>query len=583
MHRAIAFDAVGVRRFRDERRILAALEHSAIARLLDGGVDDGLPWFAMEYVQGVSIDQWADAHTLPIEARIELFCRVCEAVQHAHTRLIVHRDLKPANILVSERGDPKLLDFGIAKLLAADESNSSAFTRPGAQPMTVAYAAPEQLRGDGPSTASDIYSLGVLLHVLLSAQLPRESTRLSAALLLPPERDDLDKEFGAKVAAARGTTLARLHRRLKGDLDTIVARAMHVDQQRRYPTADALAADLRRHLDGRTVLARPDTTAYRIRKFVTRHAFGSSIAAAGTALVIAFTIVTSLQSNRLRAQAIELREQAVKLTDERDKATEVTEFLTGLISSADPYQPSGHVPTLREALDRGAKMLESELADRPEVRAHLLNSIAPAYFGLGDWDRAGDLAVQATDLWRTARGPNDSQVAASLMYLASVRLSQRRADEAEKYTRQAIDIFSRIGAKRSDYISAISLLGAVLQRQGRLKEADQVIRKLLVDERARRPIDSARIAQLSRNLAHVLRDEHAYADAVPLYQDAYNLHLAMFGAKHPETANSAVNLGNAYSQLGNTFAAESLLRAGVATKKLLLGIDHPDVIDDQLT
>lgn len=583
MHRVISFDAVGVRRFRDERRILAALEHPAIARLLDGGVDDGLPWFAMEYVPGAAVDQWADVHALPVEARITLFCRVCEAVQHAHARLIVHRDLKPANILVSESGDPKLLDFGIAKLLANAESSGNAHTRPGSQPMTVAYAAPEQLRGDAPSTASDIYSLGVLLHLLLCGQLPREGMRMSAALLLPPLSDTPNTEFSVYAAAARGTTVAKLHRQLQGDLDTIVARAMHTEQQRRYPTADALAADLRRHLDGRTVLARPDTAAYRIRKFVTRHAFGSTIAAAGTALVIAFTIVTSVQANRLRAQATALREQAGKLTNERDKATEVTQFLTDLISSADPYQSSGHIPTLHEVLDRGAKLAETSLADRPDVRAHLLSSIAPAYFGLGDWDRAGKLAEQALAIRRATLAPSNPEIAASLLYLASVRLNQRQNADAEKFTREAIAIFDQNTVARVDRISAISQLGAVLQRQGRLDEAQEVIRTLLVDERAHQPVDSARIAQLSRNLAHVLRDKHSYAEAVPLYQDAYNLHLALFGRSHPETANSAVNLGNAYSQLGNATATESLLRAGVATKKQLLGAAHPDVIEDQLT
>lgn len=585
MHRAISFDAIGVRRFRDERRILAALEHPAIARLLDGGVDDGLPWFAMEYVQGAPIDQWCDNRMLSVEDRIALFNRVCEAVHHAHARLIVHRDLKPANILVSESSDPKLLDFGIAKLLAdAGSNNTAALTRPGSQPMTVAYAAPEQLRGDSPSTVSDVYSLGVMLHQLLCGQLPRENGRLSSTLQLPPEHDPTDTRFGTNIALARGTTLAKLHRQLRGDLDTIVARAMHVDQQRRYTTANALAEDLRRYVEGRPVLARPDTATYRVKKLITRHPFGTALAVGGTALAIAFMTVTSVQSSRLRTQAIELREQATKLTAERDKATEVTQFLTDVISSADPYQESGHVPTLHEVLDRGAKLAETSLKERPEVRAHLLSSIAPAYFGLGDWDRAGAIAEEAVNIRRHSLPQRRGELAASLLYLTGVRMNQGRAAEAEPYVREAIAIYNTLPEiTHAERVSAASTLGVVLQRQGRLSEAENVIRTLLTEESKRQPVDNARVAQLSRNLGHVLRDKHLYAEALPLYQAAYDLHVSLYGREHPEAANSAVNLGNVYAKLGNAAAAESLLRAGVATKRRLLGLEHQDVAADQIT
>ena len=584
MHRAISFDAIGVRRFRDERRILAVLEHPAIARLLDGGVDDGLPWFAMEYVQGAPIDQWCDTHALSIEARIVLFSRVCEAVQHAHARLIVHRDLKPANILVSDAGNPKLLDFGIAKLLAdASSDTNPALTRPGSQPMTAAYAAPEQLRGDPPSTSSDVYSLGVLLHQLLSGRLPRGSARLSSTVTLPADQNG-GIEGATDVAAARGTTLVKLRRQLRGDLDTIVARALHPDAQRRYPTAIALAEDLQRYLAGLPVFARPDTATYRLRKLVTRHPFGTSLVIVGAALVVAFMTVTTLQSRRLRAQAIALREQAVKLTSERDKATEVTQFLTDVISSADPYQKTGHVPTLHEVLDRGAQLAETSLRDRPEVRAHLLSSIAPAYFGLGDWDRAGSIAEEAVNIRRATLPPNSGELGASLLYLAGVRMNQGRAPEAERHVREAIGIFDGLNTiTHAERVSAVSTLGVVLQRQGKLADAEQVIRRLLVDERQRQPMDTARVAQLSRNLAHVLRDSHAYSEALPLYQTAYDLHVALYGREHPEAANSAVNLGNVHAKLGNATAAESLLRGGVATKRRLLGIEHPDVAADQIT
>ncbi|MEP6763554.1 MAG: serine/threonine-protein kinase [Gemmatimonadaceae bacterium] len=584
MHRAISFDAVGVRRFRDERRILAALEHPSIARLLDGGVSDGQSWFAMEFVNGAPIDSWCDERTLSIAARVALFCRVCEAVQHAHARLVVHRDLKPANILVTDSGDPKLLDFGIAKLLADAEPENSLLTRPGMQPMTVSYAAPEQLQGAAPSTTTDIYSLGVLLHVLLTGQLPREGMRASAVVFARPESDTTEPDFVARVVRARRSTSSRIERQLRGDLDVIVARALHADQQRRYPTADAFAADLRRHLEGRPVLARPDTATYRLRKLISRHPIGSVVTVAGVALFVAFTSVTFVQSRRLRAQADELLAQAKTLTAERDKATDVTEFLTDVISSADPYQPSGRVPNMREVLDRGAANAASQLSDRPEILAQLYGAMAPAYFGFGDLERAGNLAEQAVQLWRRAKGPADSSVGAALLYLANVRLNQKRAKDAEAETREALSIFNRVGnTAHSDIASAMSILGSALRQQGRLTDAEVVLRNLLESERAYLPHDASRVAQVARNLGHVLRDKHSYVDALPLYQEAYNAHLALYGPEHPETANSAVNLGYAHSLVGNAVAAESLLRAGVATKRRLLGISHPDAAGDQLT
>jgi serine/threonine-protein kinase len=302
-----AGDERAVRRFVEERQILATLDHPDIARLFDGGVSDGVPWFAMEYVEGLPIDRYCDERGLSVEERLRLFCRVCAAVQYAHRNLVVHRDLKPANILVTAAGAVKLLDFGIAKVLAQGViGGAESLTATGERLLTPLYASPEQLRGDLVSTASDVYALGVLLYELLTGRGPyrlttREPHEVARAIL---------EQEPARMSAVAPAAVAR---RLRGDLDTIVAMALDKDVARRYGSADQLALDVRRHLDGQPVSARPDSGFYRARKFVRRHRVGVGLAAALALLVAGFGIVSAVQSLRIRAQA-------ARIVVERDRA-----------------------------------------------------------------------------------------------------------------------------------------------------------------------------------------------------------------------------------------------------------------------
>lgn len=583
-------DAVDLRRFQDERRILAALNHPAIARLVDVGVDDGAPWLAMEYIVGSPIDLWCNTRCASIDDRLALCCTVADAVHHAHTRLVVHRDLKPANILVTEDGRPTLLDFGIAKLLDA-RADMAEHTMPGLQPMTPAYASPEQKRGEAPSTASDVYALGVLLHLLVTGTLPRDHTLPSLSLTSTagePRSGDRRAGTGqivdaARVAVERRTTATRLQRRVRGDLDAIITCALDPDPAARYATADALAADVRRHLSGLPVLARRDSVRYRLRKLVARNPAASAAIAVAAGLAIAFTGSIVVQSRQLRAQARALEEQTLTLRLERDKATEVTRFLQGLLASADPYEPGTKVPTLRDVLDRGAADVDERLQRRPEIQAQLYSAMAPAYYGLGDWTRAGELAAQSVALRRAATIPDKAELAAALIYLANVRLNQRRGAEAEAHVREALALTRASAGAHSDLlIPALSTLGSALQKQGKFDEATEILASLLRDERARRPLRRERVAQLARNLGHVKRDQHRYADAITLYAEAYANHTASLGSDHPESANSAVNLGNAYFLAGDLARALPLLRDGVMTKRRLLGVGHHDVAGDQL-
>jgi serine/threonine protein kinase/tetratricopeptide (TPR) repeat protein len=284
-----------IRRFHDERQILAALDHPDIARLLDAGVtDEGLPWFAMEYVEGIPIDRHCDERRLEIEDRLALFCRVCGAVQYAHRHRVVHRDLKPANILVTSEAGVKLLDFGIAKLLSSDAGAVATLTLAGERLLTPLYASPEQLRGEPVSAATDVYALGVLLHRLLTGRIPY---RVKSRDTLDVVRAILEQEPERPSAAvAQDPSSVRLARRLRGDLDTIVLTAMQKDPGRRYETAEQLEADVRRHLAGLPLTARPESWWSRARKFVKRHRLGVGMAAGVAPLVFAgfYTLVVGM-------------------------------------------------------------------------------------------------------------------------------------------------------------------------------------------------------------------------------------------------------------------------------------------------
>ena len=358
-------DSQLVRRFVEERQILASLDHPNIARLLDGGVTgDRSPWFAMEFVGGLPLDRYCDAHRLSIERRLALFLDACNAVQYAHRNLVVHRDLKPSNILVTDTGEVKLLDFGIAKLLAQSAAaDRSPVTQTELRLLTPEYASPEQVRGEPVSTTSDVYSLGVVLFGLLTGGRPHQHAGRAlerAVLEEEPERPSaVAIRAPVEAAAARGLTPERLRRRLRGDLETIVLMALRKEPERRYLTVEQLAGDLRCYLDGRPVTARRNSWAYRAGKFVARNPGGVAAAIGLTVLLVGFGVVTAAQSARTAR--------------ERDKAKQLAGFLTELFAAPDPWRNRGQSVTAREMLDSGAVRLDRQLRDQPEEigRAHV--------------------------------------------------------------------------------------------------------------------------------------------------------------------------------------------------------------------
>ena len=559
-------------RFLRERQILARLQHPGIARLIDGGAtDDGRPFFVLEYVEGHPLIEDCDARRAPVVERLRLFRAICDAVQYAHRSLVIHRDLKPSNILVAGGGEVKLLDFGIARLLT-EEGGASAggLTRPGQRMMTPQYAAPEQVRGEPATTATDVYALGLVLYELLSGRRPYSipaggAAEIERALLeatpAPPSRV-VDRD---EAAAARGTTLDGLRRLLGGDLDAIVLAALRKEPERRHPTAAALAEDIDRYLRGLPVWACRDTAAYRTRRFLGRHRAG---AAAGAIVVV--SLLAGLAGTLWQAHAARL---------EARRAEAVKSFLMRIFEVSDPSQSRGEKVTARELLDRGAARLEDELKGQPALRAEMMGILADVYEKLGMYDQAGPLSQKSLELWTALRPAGDPEIAEALRRQGVILTDRGQYAEAERVLRQALDQRrhgpGEVGARLAETIDD---LAAALRSGGKLEEAETAVREALAIRRRVFPADSPEIATSLNNLALMLRERGRFAEAEPLYREALAIRRRTLGADHPDIAGTLSNLAALLRQEGRLVEAEGTVRESVALNRKLFGDDNPNTI-----
>ena len=575
-----------VRTLVEERQILASLEHPNIARLLEGGLtEEGRPWFAMEYVDGTPIDGYCNEHRLDIDARLALFCAVCDAVAYAHRNLVVHRDIKPSNILVTADGTVKLLDFGIAKLLEAVDADAAPATAWRA--LTPEYASPEQLSGARVSTASDVFSLGVLLYRLLTGSHPHAVTAqqpqheaaraiLERAAPLPSVTAQASAERGT-VAAARATTAARLQRRLRGDLDTIALAALQKEPERRYSNAERLAADIRRHLNGEPVEARPDSRLYRAGRFIRRHRTAVLGAAAFVLTLLTFSIVTAVQSTRIRAQA-------EQLAVERDKARRVSDFMVELFRDADPIYGRGAETTMREVLQSGVARAEQEFGAHPQVHAELLGVIGTTYYGLGMFAPARQQLERAIALSGNDTVDGEPRWVHLSLQLAQTMQEMDEHGEAVELLRRVLDERIRhFGPRHNAVARSQNALGKAYMLAGRSAEGEPLVRAALdIDRNTPAPEQPQRVSQSLNNLGNVLIQLGRYREAEQLHREAFEMRTRAVGARHPETANSMVRLAAALREQGQLEMSESLLRDAVARKRAALGATHPDVIDDEV-
>ncbi len=563
-----------IRRFRRERQILADLEHPNVARLLGGDVTpEGMPYLVMEYIEGEPIDAYCEHLDLSIVARLELFRQVCSAVQYAHRHLVVHCDLKPSNVLITREGDPKLLDFGIARLLAADvvPRRFDASTNLERWRMTPQFASPEQIRGERLTAASDVYSLGVTLYQLLTGHLPYTLEDHSPQELhrvvceQQPERPSVIVE-------------KRLRRLLTGDLDNVVMMALRKNPARRYASVEQLSEDLRRHLTGLPVNARKDTLLYRSGKFVRRHRWG---VAAATAVLLALLVGLGIANlERTRAE------------EERTRAETVASFLSGLFQDSDSSSEMSAeslfaAPGTRAArellLDEGARRVPVELSEQPELQAELMHIIGDAYRNLGSLEKAETQLQGSLEIRRRTFGVASPQVAASLVRLCLLHLADGDLEDAEARCEEALAIRKAApGFSRSELAESLNSLALVLQEQGRLEEAEALLRENLRLQRLELPELDRAVTTSLNNLAVVLQERRSFGEAESLLREVLARKIERYGTEHLQVVNGRNNLASLLQDLGastqdpqRTAEAESLYRQALETARALSGEAHP--------
>ncbi|MGH7573691.1 MAG: tetratricopeptide repeat protein [Longimicrobiales bacterium] len=583
-----------LQRFLLERRVLARLEHPNIARLLDAGLtEDRLPYLVMEYVEGRPITESCDKHRLTVDERLHLFQQVCLAVQHAHQNLVVHRDLKPSNILVmqsaapNESGDVKLLDFGIAKLLGENGTQEPGLTRRGAPILTPEYASPEQVRSEPITTASDVYSLGMVLYELLSGHRPYHVQGRTAAEVervvcdTEPERpsqavlrtEDVVHTDGTTeritpeaVSRARGTPPDRLRRRLAGDLDTIVLKALRKEPNKRYASVQHLRDDVRRYLERRPVSARPATQWYRTARFVRRHARG--VAAAAAMLVLAASII-GVYTVRLAGE----RDRA-RLAAER--AQQVSGFLVGLFEASDPYgRQDAAEPAARELLDRGAERIERELAAQPEVQEELMTAVGRAYLMLGRYDRARELVDGALERRLARTDTPDGDLADSFEASAWLDNSVGELEAAEGKALRALELRLRTGGGDDLAVAgAQQILGWIYVNSFKLQQARESLSQSLEIRLRLAPPGDVRIGHTYLNLAHLERWSGNLDAAVDHFERALETYEGALSPDHVLVAAVLSGLGEVQRIRGEHGQAEASLLRSLELYELRLGPNH---------
>ncbi len=618
---------VGARRLSHEQTFLARLRHDNIATFYDcGTTQDGCGYFAMEHVDGEPIDRYCDRKGLPVRERLQLFLEVCDAVGFAHRKLVVHRDIKPSNILVAEDGKPRLLDFGIAKNIAPD-AHSLTLTRPEDRAITLAFASPEQLAGEQTDTATDIYSLGVLLCLLLTGRLPyavksyhdlpwairnMEPEKPSRLVLKRPERatEGADQVSADAVSPDRTRRLARS---LSGDLDAIVLKALRKEPDRRYSTVSELAADIRRHLQSEPVSARRGTRSYRTSRFIRRHRLG----VLGTvAAILAFIILSSAAFVQYRVATREKLEASLQA----NKANRINDFLVTLFRLPDPWKNTEGEVTARQLLDRASERLKDELREEPRLRASMLRTLGTTYSNLslfkpaeellresvrtfesepstlviervdalnqlglvlsaqGHFEEARDYYVAAKELLENAEGVNADELGGVLANLGTLYWKMGEYQIAQSHLERSLALLEH--SDSPDLESVATCLNSLAVVKNAMGDPDAAVKlhiRALTIRKALYEGDHPTIASSLDNLGAAKRDKGEWSEALSVKREALAMRRRLFGSANVEVARNLSNVGTMLAEGEQWDEAESLFREALAMRQQLLPANHPDI------
>lgn len=567
-----------MRRFESERRLLATLTHPNIAQLIDAGtLSDGVPYLMMEYVDGVRIDQYCDAHSLAVEQRLELFRTVCAALRFAHQHLVVHRDIKPGNILVSADGVPKLLDFGIAKLIT-EGGSSQERTLPGESFMTPEYASPEQARGEEATTVSDVYSLGVLLFKLLTGRRPYEfkspaAHEISRVILETEPPKPSEVEIAIRVPGSPGDSLRK---KLRGDLDAITLMALRKEPERRYQSVEEFSDDILRSLQRLPVKARSGAATYRLGRFVARH---RTVVIGALLLLGAFAVGLA----EVLWQTRQVRLERDRAQAEAEKSAQVARVLTDMLSAADLSRATQKDVTVDQVLDQASSRIATEFSNRPEIAADILSTIGASYQGIGRFDKAEVPLERSLELRRTLFGPVHPKVAAALHDLALLRHWQENLSCADSLYRASLEMFQRCAIASQDYAAALNDFGVYAMEARRFAKADSLFTSAITMYGNLRGDNRKDLASSLNNLALDKDWQKELSAADSLYRIALRIMRDVYVQDNNEIAIALSNLGQVVEERGDSREAEGMLRQSLAIRRRVLNADHPELLVQEMS
>jgi len=555
-------------RFQQESQALGWLHHPGIAQIFEAGSAETpsgrLPFFAMELIQGLPLTQYADQHHLDIRRRLALMVQVCDAVQHAHQRGIIHRDLKPGNILVDEAGQPKILDFGLARITESD-AEVTRQTDVGQVLGTLAYMSPEQVLADPTAldTRSDVYALGVILYELLANKLPYTLSRqLHEATRTIQETDP--------------SPLSSINRAFRGDVDTIVAKALEKDKTRRYQSAADLAGDIRRYLDDLPITAKPASASYQLRKFARRHKAIVSGVAAVFVVLIAGVIVSTWEAVRARKARIEAERQS-------EIARAVNDFLQkDLLAQASAYNQSKPDPNMkvRTALDRAAQNIAGKFNQQPAVESAIRETVGTTYTDLGLYAEGRKQLERAVELDKQVWGPKNPKTIETMLHLAETEELGGQYTDAEALAKQALDLSRRVlGPESMLTLKIMNRITSICDELGTYPEGEALgTQAVEISERVNGP-EAVETLDSMYFLAIMYYEEGKYAQAEDLDAKVLEARRRLLGPDHPDTLNATNNLAAAYASDKKYPESIALDKQLIEARTRVLGADHPDTLD----